>query len=141
MCPTAEQERGATTSSESNLRPSTASGAPVAVLRPDGLGGSREEKQAERDISWQELTHAHRIARLGTWTWVRATGAVVNSPELYAIYGIDPGQTVDLFADGEDSTPRTVGSVSASPPDSPLTPETPLNWTWRSFTSAPNPPG
>ena len=101
MCPTAEQERGATTSSESNLRPSTASGAPVAVLRPDGLGGSREEKQAERDISWQELTHAHRIARLGTWTWVRATGAVVNSPELYAIYGIDPGQMVDLFADGE----------------------------------------
>jgi PAS domain S-box-containing protein len=57
--------------------------------------------QAERESSWQELTHAHRIARLGTWHWIRATGAVVNSPELYAIYGIDPGQVVDLFENGE----------------------------------------
>jgi PAS domain S-box-containing protein len=51
--------------------------------------------------SVRELTDAHRIARLGRWTWDRATGAVFNSPELYAIYGIDTGQTVELFEKGE----------------------------------------
>jgi PAS domain S-box-containing protein len=51
--------------------------------------------------SLRDLTDAHRIARLGTWSWERATGAVFNSPELYAIYGIEPGQVVDLFENGE----------------------------------------
>ena len=45
----------------------------------------------------RELTDAQRIARLGSWTFDLATSAVVNSPEVFAIYGIDPVQGVDLF--------------------------------------------
>jgi PAS domain S-box-containing protein len=49
----------------------------------------------------RELTEAHHLVRLGTWSWERSTGSVVNSPELYAIYGMAPGETVNLFENGE----------------------------------------
>ncbi len=38
----------------------------------------------------RELEEAHRIARLGTWKWVRATNVLTWSPEVYRIYGCDP---------------------------------------------------
>jgi PAS domain S-box-containing protein len=38
----------------------------------------------------RELNEAHRIARLGTWRWVRATDEVTWSVEVYRAYGMDP---------------------------------------------------
>ncbi len=38
----------------------------------------------------RELEEAHRIARLGTWKWVKATNLLTWSPEVYRIYGCDP---------------------------------------------------
>jgi PAS domain S-box-containing protein len=38
----------------------------------------------------RELEEAHRIARLGTWKWVKATNVLTWSPEVYRIYGCDP---------------------------------------------------
>lgn len=38
----------------------------------------------------QELSEAHRIARLGTWRWIRASDTVSWSNELYRIFCHDP---------------------------------------------------
>jgi PAS domain S-box-containing protein len=38
----------------------------------------------------RELEEAHRIAKLGTWKWVKATNVLTWSPEVYRIYGCDP---------------------------------------------------
>lgn len=44
-----------------------------------------EMSQVERD-----LAEAHRIARLGTWRWVRPTDTVVWSAEVYRTFDVDP---------------------------------------------------
>ena len=38
----------------------------------------------------RELEEAHRIARLGTWRWIKATDDLTWSPEVYRLYGCDP---------------------------------------------------
>lgn len=38
----------------------------------------------------RELEEAHRIAKFGTWSWTRATDAVICSNEVYRIFGRDP---------------------------------------------------
>ena len=39
-----------------------------------------------------ELAEAHRIARLGSWHWDLLTGDIFASPELCALYGLEPGR-------------------------------------------------
>ncbi len=45
----------------------------------------------------QELAEAHRIAKLGTWRWVRATDTVTWSDELYRTFGSDPNSPAPSF--------------------------------------------
>jgi len=51
--------------------------------RLDALEASLRERE-------RELEEAQRIARLGTWRWVRATDTVTWSEEVYRVYGLDP---------------------------------------------------
>ena len=37
-----------------------------------------------------ELSEAQRLARLGSWRWMTANEAIVWSPEMFRIFGIDP---------------------------------------------------
>uniref|UniRef100_I2Q4S9 Sensory/regulatory protein RpfC n=1 Tax=Desulfovibrio sp. U5L TaxID=596152 RepID=I2Q4S9_9BACT len=51
-----------------------------------------QRKKAEHALLLKEgeLREAQRIAHLGSWHWDAATDATTSSPELYAIYGLDP---------------------------------------------------
>ena len=49
----------------------------------DGAAASLRERE-------RELEEAHRIARLGTWHWVKASDTLTWSAEVYRIYGCDP---------------------------------------------------
>jgi PAS domain S-box-containing protein len=65
--------------------------APVSALSPAPSESVRlaalEDSLRERE---RELEEAHRIARLGTWRWVKATDTLTWSPEVYRLYGCDP---------------------------------------------------
>jgi diguanylate cyclase (GGDEF)-like protein/PAS domain S-box-containing protein len=67
-----------------------------AVANPDGSVHHRIAQiidvTAEHTLR-QSLMEAERIAHLGTWRLDLATGHVVWSPELYAIFGLDPSGT------------------------------------------------
>jgi len=52
-------------------------------MAPSALEASLRERE-------RELEEAHRIARLGTWRWVKATDSLTWSPEIYRLYGCDP---------------------------------------------------
>jgi PAS domain S-box-containing protein len=54
----------------------------------------QELKQRERD-----LREAHRIAKLGSWNWVRETGKVTWSDEVYRIFDRDPGLGEPRFSE------------------------------------------
>jgi two-component system, NarL family, sensor kinase len=41
-------------------------------------------------LNEERLRLAHRAARIGTWDWNPATGALHGSPEMYALLGLDP---------------------------------------------------
>jgi PAS domain S-box-containing protein len=56
----------------------------------------------------RELEEAHRIAKLGTWKWVKATNVLTWSPEVYRIYGCDPTQPPPRG----DATRRLTGEKS-----------------------------
>jgi len=56
----------------------------------------------------RELEEARRIARLGTWRWVKATDTLTWSREVFEIYGCDPEQPV----------PRREAAQRLMPPDS-----------------------
>jgi two-component system, sensor histidine kinase and response regulator len=58
-------------------------GSPLSVVSLS----TAEVSLGERE---RELEEAHRIARLGTWKWVKATNVLTWSPEVYRIYGCDP---------------------------------------------------
>jgi PAS domain S-box-containing protein len=73
----------AATSSRTILRPFAKTSEPAETERLAALEASLRER--ERD-----LEEAHRIARLGTWRWVKATDDLTWSPEVYRIYGCDP---------------------------------------------------
>jgi diguanylate cyclase (GGDEF)-like protein/PAS domain S-box-containing protein len=51
-----------------------------------------ERRQAEdrRRASERRLREAQQLARLGSWEWDVATDALMWSPQLYSIYGLDP---------------------------------------------------
>lgn len=55
-------------------------------LRLEALEASLRERE-------RELEEAHRIARLGTWRWVRATGTVTWSEEVFRAFGMEPSAT------------------------------------------------
>ena len=48
--------------------------------------------QALNDLraSRAQLSEAHRITRIGGWTWDLSTDEIMGTPELYALYGLDP---------------------------------------------------
>ncbi len=54
-------------------------------------GGELDRLRAELEISRRQLVEAQQLARIGSWEWDLATGAVTWSPELYRIYGLEPG--------------------------------------------------
>ena len=60
-----------------------ASSAPAETQRLAALEASLHERE-------RELEEAHRIARLGTWHWIKATDTLTWSPEVYRLYGCDP---------------------------------------------------
>ena len=56
----------------------------------------------------RELVEAHRIARLGTWRWVRATGIVTWSEEVFRAFGMEPSvKAPDLDKIRELHTPES----------------------------------
>ena len=55
-------------------------------LRLEALEASLRERE-------RELEEAHRIARLGTWRWVRATGIVTWSDEVFRAFGMEQSAT------------------------------------------------
>jgi PAS domain S-box-containing protein len=62
----------------------------------------RKQLEAELQASEQRLLEAQHVAHLGSWEWDIETDQVVWSPELYAIYGLDPksfSPTIRSFAD------------------------------------------
>ncbi|WP_374650124.1 PAS domain-containing sensor histidine kinase [Dongia sp.] len=61
-----------------------------------------ERKNAEADLrrAHQSLANAQRIAHVGNWSRIMATGEVSCSDEVYRIFGLEPGSipfTVDLM--------------------------------------------
>jgi PAS domain S-box-containing protein len=63
-----------------------------------GVGGVAtditERRTAEQALREQRtlLAEAQKLAGLGCWEWDPASGRVTWSDEMYAIYGVDPGQ-------------------------------------------------
>ena len=69
---------------------------------------------AEHDLR-VSLMEAEQIAHLGRWQLDLATGQVVWSPELFALFGLDPTAPVPDFADQERlCTPESWARVSAA---------------------------
>ncbi len=48
------------------------------------------EKSTPEELEYR-LSHIQRLARTGIWTWDIATGSVEWSPEVYSIFGLEPG--------------------------------------------------
>ncbi len=81
----------------------------VAQRGPDGavvaLRGTiqdiTERKQMELALREreQELVEAQRIARLGTFRWLKAEGRVVWSEAVYRMFGVDPNRPVPRGAE------------------------------------------
>jgi PAS domain S-box-containing protein len=71
--------------------------------RVTGLRGTiidiTERKRLELELRERErqLTESHRIARIGTWRWVRKTDAATWSAEAYRLCGIDPAEPAPGF--------------------------------------------
>ena len=62
----------------------------------------------------RELEEAHRIARLGTWRWVRATGIVTWSEEVFCAFGMEPSATApDMETIRELHTPESRARLDA----------------------------
>ncbi|MBK8158856.1 MAG: PAS domain-containing protein [Rhodospirillaceae bacterium] len=58
-----------------------------------------ERKNAEADLrrAHQSLANAQRIAHVGNWSRVMATGEVTCSDEVYRIFGLEPGSVALTF--------------------------------------------
>jgi PAS domain S-box-containing protein len=67
------------------LSPLSTAPAAEEQARLTGLKASLEERE-------RQLAEAYRIARLGTWRWVVATGKVTWSEEVYRTFSKDPGK-------------------------------------------------
>lgn len=64
-----------------------------------GLAMQRQRAFAELQRSEAQLEEAQRTARVGYWEWDIANDDVIWSPELYRIFGVDPG-TMQNSQDG-----------------------------------------
>ena len=64
-----------------------------------GLNGNPRLEMLEASLREREreLEEAHRIARLGTWRWVRATDVVTWSEEVYRVFGLDPKEDAPSY--------------------------------------------
>jgi PAS domain S-box-containing protein len=60
------------------------------IIQASAGGPAEGEVEVSLRERERELEEAHRIARLGTWKWVKATNVLTWSPEVYRIYGCDP---------------------------------------------------
>ena len=73
--------------------------------RPSRMTGTHEDiterHLADMDMraSHAKLEQAQRIAHIGSWQVDVATGAVLWSPELYAVFGMDPTSPVPDYTD------------------------------------------
>lgn len=75
------------------------SGAPIKVLGAEQDVTGQKEAEAEREAMLSSemaarvrMELAHRIAGIGTFEWDAASGLTVFSPELEALYGLQPGE-------------------------------------------------
>lgn len=66
----------------------------------------RTRLQAELAEHARRLTEAQALARLGSWEWEVATGAIVWSPELHRIFGIEEGTSVNYATFAERLHPE-----------------------------------
>lgn len=60
-----------------------------------------EESEARLRRREYELSEAHRLACLGTWSWDRESGKVVWSEGVYRLYELDPNQVAPTFEEQE----------------------------------------
>jgi PAS domain S-box-containing protein len=77
-----------------------------------------ERKRLELALSERErqLTESHRIAKIGTWRWVRKTDTTTWSDETYRLFGVDPadgapGLNRILHLHSESSRRRVAAAV------------------------------
>ncbi len=59
------------------------------MIRESSGGVADTELELSLRERERELAEAHRIARLGTWKWVKTTNVMTWSREVYRIYGCD----------------------------------------------------
>jgi two-component system sensor histidine kinase/response regulator len=74
---------------------------PLACLTVSDLSASRHLEE-ELLASRETLTEARRLARLGGWEWNVVTNAFKWSDEIYALFGLTPGEidpTFDTFVE------------------------------------------
>jgi PAS domain S-box-containing protein len=78
-----------------------------AELEETVRGRTRELEQAVADLRAQTVwrDHAERVAHVGSWSWDTATQIATWSPEMYRLFGVEPGEF-----DG-DSTPMLKARV------------------------------
>ena len=60
-----------------------------------------EESEASLRRREYELSEAHRLACLGTWSWDRESGKVIWSEGVYRLYELDPNQVAPTFEEQE----------------------------------------
>ena len=99
---------------------------PGDLGRRDGLGRAQSDGTVRHRIAQildvtaehalrASLMEAERIAHLGGWQLDVATGAVVWSPELYALFGLDPtGPAPDYPEQRQLFTPESWQRLSAA---------------------------
>ena len=68
------------------------------IHRISDYSGRRQALDDLRE-SREMLAEAHRIARLGSWKWDVVHDEIYASPELCALYGLDPGSFPATYAD------------------------------------------
>lgn len=77
-----------------------ANGSPVRMAGT--LQDATERNLAEQELedAFASLTHAQKLAKMGSWVWDLESGEVSGSEEMYRIYGLDPDGpplTMDRF--------------------------------------------
>ncbi|WP_435747095.1 response regulator [Nocardioides sp. SYSU DS0663] len=82
---------------ESALR--DASGAVVGVLHRITDWSDRRRELQEITESRRRLAEAHRIARLGSWSWDVVADRISGTPELFDLYGISADAFPSTYAD------------------------------------------
>jgi len=73
-------------------------------------------KRIEEDLreSRERLHEEHRLAHIGTWSWVTATDTVTWSDEFYRIAGLDPMLPAPTYAEHSVYTPEGWGRLRSA---------------------------